>query len=135
MALNTSCMEAIFVEVEIEIFCTDKNVIVGVIYRPPNTDAVLFNDVILQTLNTIHQEHKLCHLMGDYNLNLLNATFHEPTSDFLNQMYTFSLEKFYLAITPTAFTLMHTILLNAYNIAFPKKRIKIGIGCLGLPLH
>ena len=83
MALNTACMEAIFVEAE---KCNPRRHI----DLPIQICAVVFNDVILRTLNTIHQEHKLCYLMGDYNLNLLNAT-HEPTSDFLNQMYTFSL--------------------------------------------
>ena len=187
-----------------------KNIIVGVIYRSPNTDAELFNDRMLHLLHTIHQERKLCYLMGDYNLNLLNVGLHEPTNDFLNQMYSFSLipvitkptritessatlidniftndikadvksgilytdisdhfpifmiidhasfsrTSTFIEITDMkeenintfenklndcdfssvlecdnaeeAYTALHTIIINAYNVAFPRKKIKIG---------
>ena len=48
-----------------------KNVIIGVLYKPPNTDIEIFNEHLNQIMYTIKQERKLAYIMGDYNINLL----------------------------------------------------------------
>ena len=64
-----------------------KNVIIGVLYKPPNTDIEIFNEHLNQIMYTIKQERKLAHIMGDYNINRLNHDTHPPTAAFLNMMY------------------------------------------------
>ena len=72
----------------IEIIQTDKpNLLIGSIYRPPNTDLVQFNSDILSLLNKIcNEKNKLTLLSGDFNLDLCKADAHKPTSDFVNAM-------------------------------------------------
>ena len=64
-----------------------KNVIIGVLYKPPNTDIEIFNEHLNQIMYTIKQERKLAYIMGDYNINLLNHEAHAPTAAFLNMIY------------------------------------------------
>ena len=61
-----------------------KNVIVGVIYRPPNRDINTFNDKLGRIMDQIKSENKLCYLLGDYNINLLNCEKHDPTGQFFD---------------------------------------------------
>ena len=54
----------------IEIVRLNKiNIVVGVIYRPPNTNAVVSKHC--EIVEILSRENKLCYLMGDFNLNLL----------------------------------------------------------------
>jgi hypothetical protein len=50
-----------------------KNIIVGVIYRPPNSKFDLFENKMNQILGKIDQENKICYLMGDFNIDLLKS--------------------------------------------------------------
>ena len=65
----------------------EMNVVIGIIYRPPNTDINAFNDQFATVMENIKQEKKICYLMGDYNINFLNDELHGPTSDFNDIMY------------------------------------------------
>ena len=64
-----------------------KNVIVGVVYRPPNTDLEMFINYMSEILSIVKSENKLMYLMGDYNVNLLNIDNHMLTSEFLEMFY------------------------------------------------
>ena len=71
--INTEdVIETVFIEIEMP---TGKNVIAGVIYRPPNSNIELFLDQIQNVLDTIDKENKICYLMGDFNIDLLKS-FH-----------------------------------------------------------
>ena len=83
---NEYC-ESIFIEIEKSQLSFDKNIIVGVMYRPPNTDMKDFNEIIKELLENIKRENKICYLMGDYNIDLLNIESHSPTSDYNDIMY------------------------------------------------
>ena len=77
--------ESTFIEIE----CSQpKNVIIGVIYRPPDRSPLPFVTNLSSTLNKINLENKPCFVCGDFNINLLNSTSHHDSSEFLNQMYT-----------------------------------------------
>ena len=76
--------ETVFIEVDKSVFKTEKNIVIGLIYRIPNRDAKQFNDSLSNVLNLIKNENKLCYLLGDYNLNLLNSDTHSITNDFLD---------------------------------------------------
>ena len=77
-------IETIFIEIVQE---NAANIIIGCIYRPPNSDVVQFNLDILFILNILSKKRKtLTFIMGDFNLDLLNWDSHVPTNDFLNNL-------------------------------------------------
>ena len=47
-----------------------KNIIIGVIYRPPNGK---FEKPISENLNKMDKENKICYMMGDFNIDLSKA--------------------------------------------------------------
>ena len=83
------CCESTFVEVNKSVFGFKKNVIFGVLYRPPNTDIQFFTDVLKDICEKIRYENKPCFLMGDYNINLLNVESHSPTAEFNDTMFSY----------------------------------------------
>ena len=85
-----NCIEAIFVEINKNQIGYSKNVICGVIYRPPNTDIKEFSDNIGELLSKIKHENKTVYLSGDYNIDLLNVDKHIPSSEFIENMYSHS---------------------------------------------
>ena len=64
-----------------------KNIIVGVIYRPPNQPLNEFLAKNNESLGKISRENKICYYMGDFNLNLINFQTHNQTGEFLDDMY------------------------------------------------
>ena len=63
--------ESLFIEI---VRPLGKNIVVGVIYRPPNQNVNEFltkNNELLH-VGKISRENKICYLMGDFNLNLMN---------------------------------------------------------------
>ena len=104
-------IESIFIEVS-------HNIIIGLIYRPPNTDVRSFNESLSETLNLIRAENKILYLIGDFNINLLNSENHSLTSEFLDILYANSL--FPLINKPTrvqrnSATLIDNIFCNQIN--------------------
>ena len=94
-----------------------KNIIVGCIYRPPDSDINTFNDALYSTLEIINKENKLCALLGDFNINLLKEDL-VSTRVFLNTLYSVN---FYPLITkPSRITrssesLIDNILFNSLD--------------------
>lgn len=64
-----------------------KTIITGCVYRPPDADIDSFNDSIINTLDQISKEGKMCYILGDYNIDLFKAQTHTATLDFLNGLY------------------------------------------------
>ena len=85
--LNDDIFESIFIEIDKDIFQRGKNIIIGVIYRPPGTDLPTFNDSMSLMLSGLIRENKYSYLMGDYNINLLHYENHQHTSDFIDQLH------------------------------------------------
>ncbi len=83
-------MESLFVEIDKDQLSVDRNLIIGVIYRPPNTDISVFNNLIDNIMCTIRNEKKVCYLAGDYNINLLNIENHALSHEFIECMYSYS---------------------------------------------
>ena len=59
---------------------SQKNDIVGIIYRPPNADLKQFNEEIAKVLERVQNVNT--YLMGDFNVDLLKAS-HRPTQEFI----------------------------------------------------
>ena len=95
-------MESLFIETEGGSFNLSSNIIIAVVYRMPNTSLDIFNDRIGNIMNIITRENKLCHFLGDLNIDLLKHENHSPTSEFLDIMYSYSM--FQLITKPTRVT-------------------------------
>ena len=80
-------IESKFIEIGKECFGTPLDVVVGVIYRPPNTSLRQFNETCLELICKLRIERKLVYLLGDYNVNILSAETHTLTGEFLELMF------------------------------------------------
>ena len=80
---NSETIDSLFVEV---IVPQGKNIIVGVIYRPPNENLNTFVKSFNEVTDKITKENKLCYLMGDFNVNLLNYHRNNLTGEFLDNI-------------------------------------------------
>ena len=87
----TDHMESAFIEIDNEQLGLRNNAVIGVIYRPPNTDILSFNDSLSEIMSLIKAENKSCYVLGDYNINLLNTDAHSHTREFVDTMYSHSL--------------------------------------------
>jgi len=54
-----------------------KKVIIGCLYRPPNTDFDRFIQFVQSLLLKVKQERKTCYLLGDFNIHM-NETANSP---------------------------------------------------------
>ena len=109
-------MECVTIEVENKSFNMDKNMIVSVIYRPPNTETGVFVETINAFIEKIKPENKYCYLMGDYNINILNFATHSATADFVDSMYPngfFPLINWPTRITTSSATIIDSIFTNS----------------------
>lgn len=107
---NETYIEALFIEISKDSSGLKNDVIVGMIYRPPNQDVCVFNDCLQEILDTIKKENKLLYLMGDFNVNLLETNCHLPSSEFLDLLYSYSL--FPLMTRPTRITSSSSTLID-----------------------
>ena len=64
-----------------------KNIVIGIIYRPPSQNVYVFLSNYNDLMAKISKENKICYLMGDFNLNLLNYDSHTLTGEFLDGIY------------------------------------------------
>ena len=80
-------IEAIFIEIKSEEFNTKKNMVIGVVYRPPNTDLENFIDSLNNLTSPLNSSKTLNFYLGDYNLDLLSYSIHNPTAGFIDMIY------------------------------------------------
>ena len=85
-AFNTN-FESISIEIESTEASLDKNSIVSLMYRIPNTDISFFNDYIEHTLSSVKLQNKIMYITGYFNINLLSSDNHIPTSQFIDIMF------------------------------------------------
>ena len=96
---DENIIESIFIEL---VTAVGKNIIVGVIYRPPNSKFDSFENKMNQILGKIDQENKICYLMGDFNIDLLKSESCDYTNRFFEQLFTSSYMP--LILRPTRIT-------------------------------
>ena len=75
-------IECLFIETK----DLDNNIIVGVIYRRPNTSIIDFNAKVDDILDSISNENKPCYIMGDFNLDLSKYESSNNVFDFVSLM-------------------------------------------------
>jgi hypothetical protein len=106
-------MESLWIEIDNH---KNKNIICGVIYRHPNSNLDSFLEQFYSVLDTITTESKLCIIMGDFNINLLNFESHHITDDFVNTLSSFLFQPHILQptrITNHSATLIDNIFFNS----------------------
>ena len=89
------------------------NEVVGVIYRPPGGNVAEFNEELGKILSKVRGINT--YLLGDFNLDLLQADKHKPTNDFLQGFYVggvYPLISLPTRITDTSATLIDNIWTN-----------------------
>ena len=118
LSLMTETLEAVFIEIDKSAFHTKRCVIVGSVYRPPNTSMEDFNQLMADLLTKIHREGKRCFIAGDFNVNLLDIPNHPPSNNFIDLMFAHS---FYPLINrptrPASNTLIDNIFCNTPETA------------------
>ncbi|MFZ2538187.1 MAG: endonuclease/exonuclease/phosphatase family protein, partial [Oscillospiraceae bacterium] len=95
-----------------------KDIIVGVIYRPPGTDVNKFLTSFSALLEKISKENRPCYLMGDYNIDLIRTNTNIHSQSFVNQLLIHGfLPKIEnpTRITNSSATLIDNILTNVHN--------------------
>ena len=96
-----------------------KNVIIGVVYKPPDVDVIKFNENLEKTLKILTKERRPCYIMGDFNINLLKQNIHSPTKKFLDTLLShgfFPLINKPTRITTESVTLIDNILTNVHDL-------------------
>ena len=83
-------MENIIEAQFIEINMPTKNILIGIIYRPPKDTYKQFEDKLSAILQIINQENKKCYLMGDFNIDLLKIDQNDNSNSFINLMFSSS---------------------------------------------
>ena len=68
---------------------TSNNIVIGVVYRPPGSDADLFNNLFEPIISKIDKRSKKSLVAGDHNLELLHYEQHSTTNDFIHDMFSY----------------------------------------------
>ena len=95
-----------------------KNEIIGVIYRPntqPWADVDVFHVTLNDILGMVNNERKLCTVMGDFNIDLLQYNTNHKTNLFLDDIFSLGFVPVILKptrITDTTATLIDHIYTN-----------------------
>ena len=115
LGIVDNCIEWVFARVHVN----GQAYIVGVVYRPPNSNVMGFNSTMLDILEKVTQYP--CYIMGDFNLDLLKHDKHLPTEKFLDVMYANSFIPTInrpTKVTKDTCTLIDNIYTNHYNIKY-----------------
>jgi hypothetical protein len=110
--------ENIFIEIDKTSVSCDKNIIVGLIYKPPNKNIDDFNNELSVVLQKLSRENKIVYLLGDYNIDLLKVDLHKPSSNFLDILFSYNLLPLInkpTRITASSATLIDNILCNDFQ--------------------
>ena len=108
-------MKAFFSEIEVE----HQQVLVGVVYRPPNQSTDEYLKSLNELLQTVQNEKKVFYLMGDFNINLLNVDKDQYVNEFLDTLLTFNmfpLIKYPTRVTQHSASLIDNIFTNDDNV-------------------
>ena len=116
--LTELCMVSDYIEcIFVKIMHSDLSYVIGVMYRPPNSNIVMFNEKLNDILSQI--SHMPCYIIGDYNIDLLKHDGHLQTEQFLDVMHSNSLIPMIYKPTRetnTTATLIDNIFTNNYCV-------------------
>ena len=84
-------IKSCFIETPKGTLSINCDVIFGVIYKPTRKSVDIFIGQLILTLQSISGENKPLYLMGGFNINLLNLEHNQPTNNFIDTLYSYSL--------------------------------------------
>ena len=108
-------IECLFVKIEVD----NISVIVGIVYRPPNSNLDDYLDDFINITESIKRMGKTCYILGDVNLDLMKYESHRKTSQYLDLLFSNSFIPLInrpTRITQHSATLIDHIYTNNYNI-------------------
>ena len=114
-------MECITVEIEMEKI---RNIVVTCVYRTPGSNVERFKESMEEIMNGLN-ESKTYIICGDFNIDLLNASIHKTTSDFLDSFYSTGL--YPLITTPSRITLSCATLIDNIFVNIMENNVKSGL--------
>lgn len=132
LEFSVESFESCFAELSSKSVGTSCNLVVGVVYRPPNTDSNEFMLNMLNVLDKLKTDKKTCFIMGDFNVNITDTTSH-IVNDFLNLMHShlfMPLIQQPTRVTETSATLIDNIFTNCIGLS-----VKSGILCTDISDH
>ncbi len=122
LTVNNKEYQNLFIEIDKSLLSFSRNIIIGVIYRPPSTSIKAFNEQLEQLLSNISQENKFAFITGDFNINTYesNGPFSEDTQDFQNILlshYYYPMINKPTRVTKQSATLIDNIYTNITSIS------------------
>ena len=125
-------MESIFIEIDKDIFRTNSNIFIGLIYRMRNSSNDVFNERISDILNIVCKEHKIFYYIGDLNIDVFKYDVDRPISVILDTTYTYNVFPLITKPTRVTETTATLILTNDIDIAADHQQ---GILCTDISGH
>jgi exonuclease III len=110
--ISTNDTEMLWIEIDNSHQINTKNLIMGAIYRRPGSDIEIFNKKLLDTLETITNEKKNTIYTGDFNIDIIKASTHKLTNQFME--INFSLSMTPLISRPTRITSTSATLIDNF---------------------
>ena len=104
--------ESLFVQIPQTV---GKDILVGVVYRRPQTNKTEFVTNFAQVFHTIKAENRPCYILGDYNINLLDQA---ESSNLTNELFSYGYMPLIdrpTRITPISSTLIDNIFTNVHD--------------------
>ena len=113
--IKLSQAESLFIEIDNSNL---RNVIIGLIYRPPDTNCELFCDELDLHLHKIGNENKHIFILGDFNINFSPTSGSNNSIDFMQLMYSYGFSSIInkpTRINPHSSTQIDNIFSNVHN--------------------
>ena len=80
IAVTEECpFEWLFIEAEVDM----NAIVIGTVYKPPDTNVNIFNNHFKDLLRKISNERKKCIIMADFNIDLLKIDTNCQTTSFM----------------------------------------------------
>ena len=83
-SFDSSVYESLIVQISQPTISVRDIIIIGVIYKPPNTNVETFLSHFIVVLEKLSKENRPSYLLGDYNIDLLKYNHHSES--FLDQL-------------------------------------------------
>lgn len=113
LAVNDNHIDSLFIEIKND---KGKSIIVGVIYRSPDSDLNIFNNKLEEMLLHINKLNKDCVLLGDFNIDVSKDD--AVKNDFINTLHSssfFPTINIFTRVTNTT-TVIDNIVTNIRNV-------------------
>lgn len=85
LALDDEQTDSLFVDISIN---ATSNLIVGIVYRPPDVNPITFTSKFEETLFTINRKNCNCIILGDFNIDISRDG--SIKNDFMNTLHSSS---------------------------------------------